>query len=129
MLSYHLDQMLTLTAVCRSRNGFIRSFIAQFYDVVVTGVSVSCSSLMSSAAVAHLCQGLMCCMFRDSLLHNLLVTTGDMSHCCFNSLKQSGYLALLSDSSPRELPLTGCFLFHTMIRSQLYCHYACINTG
>ncbi len=30
----------------------------------------------SSAAVAHLLQGSMCCVFRDSILHTLVVTSG-----------------------------------------------------
>jgi len=70
----------------------------------------------SSAAVAHLLQGLMCCSFRDGLLQTLVVTNGYLSYCCLCIiLNQSGHSPLTSGInkafSPRELLLTGYFLF------------------
>ncbi len=38
----------------------------------------------SSAAGAHLLQGSMCCVFRDDILHNLVVTSGYLSYCCLS---------------------------------------------
>src|SRR4029434_274172 len=71
--------------------------------------------MSSSAAVAHLLQGSMCCAFRDALLHTLVVTSGYLSYCCLSIiLNQSGYSPLTSGInkafSPREVPLTGYFL-------------------
>ncbi len=44
----------------------------------------------SSAAVAHLLQGLTCCVFRDGILHTLVVTSGYLSYCCLSIIsKQS----------------------------------------
>jgi len=70
----------------------------------------------SSAAVAHLLQGSTCCKFRDARLHNLVVTSGEWSYCCLPiSSKQSDHSLLNSGInkafSPRELLLTGYFLF------------------
>ncbi len=38
--------------------------------------------MWSSAADAHLLQGLMCCVFRDGILHTLVVTSVYLSYCC-----------------------------------------------
>ncbi len=36
--------------------------------------------MRSSAAVAHLLQGSTCCVFRDGILHILVVTSGYLSY-------------------------------------------------
>ncbi len=70
----------------------------------------------SSAAVAHLLQGSMCCAFRDGILHTLVVTSGYLSYCCLSIISnQSAHSPLTSDInkafSSTQLPLTGYFLF------------------
>ncbi len=72
--------------------------------------------MWSSAAVAHLLQGLMCCAFRDGILHTLVVTSGYLSYCCLSIIsKQSAHSPLTSDINKTfpstQLPLTGYFLF------------------
>ncbi len=70
----------------------------------------------SSAAVAHLLQGSMCCVFRDGILHTLVITSGYLSYCClFIISNQSVHSPLTSDINKAflstQLPLTGYFLF------------------
>ncbi len=65
-----------------------------------------------SAAVDHLLQGSMCCVFRDGILHNLVVTSGYLSYCCLSIISnQSAHSPLTSDInkafSSTQLPLTG----------------------
>ncbi len=72
--------------------------------------------MWSSAAVVHLLQGLMCCAFRDGILHNLFVTSGYLSYCCLSIISnQSVHSPLTSDFnkafSSTQLQLTGYFLF------------------
>ncbi len=73
--------------------------------------------MWSSAAVAHLLQGsTCCCVFRDGILHSLVVTSGYLSYCCLSIFSnQSAHSPLTSDInkafSSTELPLTGYFLF------------------
>lgn len=75
---------------------------------------VQFSELMwTSAVVAHLPHNLMCCVFRDALLHTLWV---GLSHCCLPiRSKHSAHSPLTSDInqrfSPSELSLTREFLF------------------
>ncbi len=75
----------------------------------------------SSASVAHLLQCLMCCAFRDCILHILVVTIGYLSYCCLSILSnQSAHSPLTSDInkafSSSQLPLTGLFsLFRTIL--------------
>ncbi len=70
----------------------------------------------SSAAVAHLLQGLTCCAFRDGILHTLVVTSGYLSYCCLYIISNhSAHSPLTSDFnkafSSTQLPDTGDFLF------------------
>ncbi len=70
----------------------------------------------SSAAVAHLLQGSTCCVFRDAILHTLVITSGYLSYCCLSIISnQSVHSPLTSDIntafSYTQLPLTGPFLF------------------
>ncbi len=70
----------------------------------------------SSAAEAHLLQGSKCCVFRDGILHTLVVTSGYLSYCCLSIISnQSAHSPLTSDInkafSSTQLPLTGYFLF------------------
>ncbi len=54
--------------------------------------------MWSSAAVAHLLQGLMCCAFRDGILHTLVVSSGYLSCCCFSIISnESAHSPLTSD--------------------------------
>ncbi len=72
--------------------------------------------MWSSAAVVHLLQGSMCCVFRDGILHTLVVTSGYFSYCCHSIISnQSDHSHLTSDInkafSSTQLLLTGYFLF------------------
>ncbi len=72
--------------------------------------------MWSSAAVAHLLQGLTCCVFRDGILHTLVVMSGYLSYCCLSIISnQSAHSPLTSDInkalSSTQLPLTEYFLF------------------
>ncbi len=72
--------------------------------------------MWSSAAGAHLLQGSMCCVFRDGILHVLVVTRGYLSYCCLSIISdQSANSPLTSDInkafSSTQLPLTEYFLF------------------
>jgi len=51
----------------------------------------------SSAAAAHLLQGLTCYVFRDGILHTLFVTSGYLSYCCLSIISnQSAHSPLTS---------------------------------
>ncbi len=68
----------------------------------------------SSAAVAHLLQGSMCCAFRDGSLHTLVVMSGYLSNCCLSFISNQSAHSPLTSSKPfssTQLPLTGYFLF------------------
>ncbi len=53
----------------------------------------------SSAAVVHLLQGSTCCVFRDGILHTLVVTSGYLSYCCLSIISnQSAHSPLTSTS-------------------------------
>ncbi len=72
--------------------------------------------MWSSAAVAHLLQGLLCCAFRDGILHTLVVTSGYLSYCCLSIISnQSAHSPLTSDINKAflstQLPLTGYVFF------------------
>ncbi len=57
----------------------------------------------SSAAVVHLLQSSMCCVFRDGILHTLVVTSDYLSYSC---------LSIISNSPPILLwPLTSTRYF------------------
>ncbi len=61
-------------------------------------------------------EGSMCCVFRDGILHILVVTSGYLSYCCLSIISnQSAHSPLTSDinkaCSSTQLPLTGYFLF------------------
>ncbi len=54
--------------------------------------------MWSSAAGAHLLQGSTCCVFRDGILHTLVVTSGYLSYCCLSIISnQSAHSPLTSD--------------------------------
>lgn len=71
----------------------------------------------SFPAVAHLHQGYMCCAFRDTLLHTLVVTSGYLSCCCLFKLQAVGPFSsgINKAFSPRELTLIGYFRFWTSL--------------
>ncbi len=73
-------------------------------------------SVCSSAVEAHLLQGSTCCVFRDGILHTLVVTSGNLSYICLSIISNlSSHSPLISDInkafSSTQLPLTGYFLF------------------
>ncbi len=53
----------------------------------------------SSAAGAHLLQGLTCCVFRDGVQHTLVVTSGYLSYCCLSIIRYILYSAFLGTQS------------------------------
>ncbi len=70
----------------------------------------------SSAAVAHVFQGSTCCVFRDGILHTLVVMSVYLSYCCLSIISnQSAHSPLSSDInkafSSTQLLLTGYFQF------------------
>ncbi len=72
--------------------------------------------MWSSAAVAHLLQGSTCCVFRDGILHILVVMSVYLSYSCLSIISnQSVHSPLTSDInkafSSTQLPLTGYFVF------------------
>ncbi len=72
--------------------------------------------MWSSAAGAHLLQGSTCCVFRDGILHTLVVMRDYLSYCCLSIISnQSNHSPLTSDInkafSSTQLLLTGYFLF------------------
>ncbi len=114
MLSCSLRQILTLPSECRSRNRdssdqatFFQSSIVQFW-----WTCVNCSLRFLFLADLH--QGSMGCVFRDGILHTLVVTSGYLSYCCLSIISnQSAHSPLTSTRHflSTQLPLTGYFLF------------------
>ncbi len=113
---------------CCSRNRdssdqatFFQSSIVQFWWVCVNCILNAVliwperHPVWSSAAGVHLFQGSTCCVFRDGILHTLVVTSGYLSYCCLSIISnQSVHSPLTSDInkafSSTQLPLTGYFL-------------------
>ncbi len=96
------------TVIC----GDLNIYIAVMYQTI----EKNNHSVWSSAAVVHLLQGSMCCVFRDGILQILVVTSGYTSYCCLSIISnQSVHAPLTSDInktfSSTQLPLTGYFLF------------------
>ncbi len=53
--------------------------------------------MWSSAAVAHLLQGSMCCVFGDGIMHTLVGTSGYLSNCCLSIIpNQSAHSPLIN---------------------------------
>ncbi len=75
----------------------------------------------SSAAVAHLLQGLTCCAFRDGILNTLVVTSGYLSYCCLSI--NSAFLGTQSVWHRRGNLLIHhqCAASTWMMRRQPYC--------
>ncbi len=111
MLSCSLSQIMTPPFDCCRRNRdssdnamFFKSSIVQFWWACANCslrflflADRSGNLVWTSAAVAHLLQGLTCCAFRDGILHTLVVTNGYLSNC---------YLSVISNQSvhsPRTL--------------------------
>ncbi len=86
----------------------------RFSNLLLSNFGEPVHLVWSSAAVAHLLQGLTCYAFRDGILHTLVVTSGYLSYCSviFN---QSAHSPLTSDInkafSSTQLLLTGYVLF------------------
>ncbi len=131
MLSCSIWQILTLPSECHSRNRdssdqatFFQSSIVQFWLASLCELYPPFPVLRwqerhpvwSSAAVAHLLQGSTCCVFRDGILHTLVVTSDYLSYCCLSIISnQSAHSPLTSDInkafSSTQLLLTGYFLY------------------
>ncbi len=96
-----LRQILPLPSECRSRNR------VQFWWFCVNWIPVLSwqerHPVWSSAAGAHLLQGSTCCVFRDGIMHNLVVMSGYLSYCC---------LSIISNQSILLWPLTSTTHFH-----------------
>lgn len=71
--------------------------------------------MWSFAAVAHLLQGSTCQVFRDALLHTVVIMHYYLNELPIN-LMQSGHYSWTTDTnkafSSTKLPLAGYFLFH-----------------
>ncbi len=72
--------------------------------------------MWSSPSVVHLLQGSTCCVFRDGILHILVIMSGYLSYYCLSIISnQSAHSPLISDInkafSSTQLLLTGYFLF------------------
>ncbi len=127
MLSCSLHQILTLLSECRSRSRDPGNIFPIFYCPILVSLCElyppypvlswqEQHQVWSSAAVAHLLQGSMCCAFRDGILHTLVVTSVYLSYCCLSIISnQSAHSPLTSDInkafSSTQLPLTGYFHF------------------
>ncbi len=118
---YHLNVAAEIETR-QTRQRFYNLLLSDSGDPLWIVASVSVLSwqeqhpVWSSAAVAHLLQGLTCCAFRDCILHILVVTSGYLSYCCLSIISnQSAHSPLTSDInkafSSIQLPLTGYFLF------------------
>ncbi len=132
MFSCSLRQILTLPAEpyllpCRSRTRD-SSDHATFFPIFYCPILRSLCELYPpfpvlswqerhpvwcSAAVAHLLQGSTCCVFRDGILHTLVVTSGYLSYCFLSIISnQSAHSPLTSEINKAfsftQLP---CFLF------------------
>ncbi len=114
------------TSECRSRNQdssesinlLLSSFgdLCELYPPCPVLIWPERHPVWSSAAGAHLLQGLTCCVFRDGILQILVVTSGYLSYCCLSIISnQSVHSPLTSDInktfSSTQLPLAGYFLF------------------
>ncbi len=108
----------------QTRQRFSNLLLSNFGEPVVASISCSCflsswqeqHPVWSSAVVAHLLQGSTCCVFRDGILHILVVTSGYLSYCCLSIISnQSAHSSLTSDinkaCSSTQLPLTGYLYF------------------
>ncbi len=113
MLSCSLHQILTLPSECCSRNRD-SSDQATFFQSSIVQFCWACANLFgeppfpvlgwqerhpvwSSAAEAHLLQGSTCRVFRDGILHTLVVTSGYLSYCCLSIISnQSAHSPMTS---------------------------------
>ncbi len=128
MLSYTLRQILTLPSECHSRNQDSSDQATFFQSSIVQclWVCVNCSLRFLFLAdwsgtrcglllLWPICFRVRCVvLFRDGILHTLVVASGYLSYCCHPIISN------LSDHSPltstrhfqsTQLPLTGYFLF------------------
>ncbi len=68
----------------------------------------------SFAAVGHLLQGSTCCVFRDGILHSLVVTSGYLSYCCLLSTLASLLILLWPLTSTRHFRPHNCIGGHRL---------------
>ncbi len=119
MLSYFLSQVLThLNVAAEIQIHQTR----QLFPIFCWWVCVNCILRVlfladrSGTRCGLLLQGLTCCVFRDDILHTLVVTSGYLCYCCLSIISnQSVHSPLTSDInkafSSTQLVLTGYFLF------------------
>ena len=99
----------TCMCVCVFASTLSENFIRYLFDLFF----VFCYCTYSAT---YPLRGLMCCVFRDALLHTIVVMCGYLHYCHLPvSFDQSGPSPLTSliykAFLPTELLLTGCFLF------------------
>ncbi len=86
---YHLNVAAEIETH-QTRQHFSNLLLSNFGEPVWIVATVSCLSwqerhpVWSSAAVAHLLQGLACCAFREGILYTLVVMSGYLSYCCLS---------------------------------------------
>ncbi len=106
MLSCSLRQILHLNVAAeiethQTRQCFSNLLLSNFCVSVWIVISVSWQErhpVWSSTAVAHLLQGSTCCVFRDGILHTLVVTSGYFSYCFISIISnQSAHSPLTAD--------------------------------
>ncbi len=70
----------------------------------------------SSAAVAHLLQGLTCCELRDGIWHTLVVTSDYLSYCCLSIISNQSAHSPLINFRPHNCRSLDIFSFsdHTL---------------
>ncbi len=139
MLSCSLRQILTLPSECRSKNqdsSDQATFFQSSILVILCELYPACPVLIwqerhpvwSSAAGAHLLQGLTCCVFRDGILHTLVVTSGYLSYCCPSIIPTSLPILLWPLTATRHFRPHNCssldifyFQDHSLYDSLIVC--------
>ncbi len=107
MLSCSLHQILNVAAEIethQTRQRFYNLLLYNFGESVWIVVSVSCSQLTGAAPGVVFCccnpsaSVFDVCVFRDGILHTLVVTSDYLSYCCLSIIsKQSAHSHLTSD--------------------------------
>ncbi len=121
MLSCYLRQILTLhlNVAAEIETHQTRQRFTIFYCAVLVSLCKlypPCPVLIwqerhpvwSSAAVVHLLQGSTCCVFRDGILHILVVTSGYLSYCCLSIISNSLSILLWPLTSTRHNHPQNC---------------------
>ncbi len=94
---YHLNVAAEIETH-QTRQRFFQSSIVQFWWTCVNcSLRVLFLADRSSTRCGLLLQGSMCCVFRDGILHTLIITSGYLSFCCLSIISnQSAHSPLTS---------------------------------